>query len=88
MADPRQDPEHADDGPPADELADFAVVPDPRLAGRVQRSINRHLLAADALELSFDVLVRTTWTHLRVMIESFPRARRGPGTSARENSDE
>lgn len=88
MDDPRPDPERADDGPPAAELADFAVAPDPRLAGRVQRSINRHLLLADALELSFDVLVRTTWTHLRAMIESFPGAPRGPGTPARENRDE
>lgn len=68
------------------ELADFSVAPDAALAGRVTRSINRHLLAADALELSCDIFVRTAWSHLRTLIESFPGLGRDPGEAPEEPS--
>lgn len=83
MSEERRDGEPGDLGPVAGVLADFTVVPDEQLAGRVRRAINRHVLLADALELSFDVLVRTTWDHLRTVIESFPGT-----TAARDESGE
>lgn len=55
---------------PIAELGAFAVDADPELPGRVQRAINRNVLASDALELSLAGLVATVWGFVRMLLES------------------
>ena len=61
-----------DTGPPIEQLQNHAVEPDPDLTGRVRRSINRHLLAADSVEFSLSVLMKTAWSYLEALLEAWP----------------
>lgn len=63
-------------GAPVRELADFDLDPDPELPGRVQRSIQRRIFAADSLDFSFTVMLTTFWDYLRALMESV--GERGP----------
>lgn len=60
------DPEDA----PVRELADFTLDPDPELPGRVQRSIQRRIFAADVLDFSVTAMVATFWDYLGALMEA------------------
>ncbi len=57
-------------GPPAAELADFSEPPDPALRGRVRRSINRRLLAADAVDFGLGAMLAAAWHYVLALIEA------------------
>ena len=57
-------------GEPVVELRDLALDPDPELPGRVHRSIQRRVFAADTLDFSLTMMFSTFWEYLRVMMES------------------
>lgn len=63
-------------GEPVRELADFGLDPDPELPGRVQRSIQRRIFAADSLDFSLTVMLSTFWDYLRALMETV--GERGP----------
>ena len=58
-------------GRPVDGLNGFVVDADERLPGRVGRSINRRLLAADAADFSLSVFFRTIWEYVTVAMDVF-----------------
>ncbi|PID78777.1 hypothetical protein CSB20_13430 [bacterium DOLZORAL124_64_63] len=64
--------------PPIEELADFGLPQDPEFSGRVQRSLNRHLLVGDALEFSLDIFQKTLWEYLKTAVEAWPGRNREP----------
>lgn len=66
-----QDDEMGQDQP-IEELKDHTVDLNPDLGGRVHRSINRRSLAADSLDLSVNMFLRTVWTYTQAMFESLP----------------
>lgn len=70
----RDDIESRDGDPAADaplrELAEFDLEPDPELPGRVQRSIQRRIFAADSLDFSLTVMLATFWDYLRALMEA------------------
>ena len=55
---------------PVLELAAFGLDPDPELPGRVQRSIQRRMFAADSLEFSVTAMVATFWDYLCALMEA------------------
>ena len=84
MADDRPDGPAGppDDDTPLAEVRDLRVAPDPDLAGRVQRDINRRTLAADSLDFSFNVMLATFWEHVRSLIDVWPGSDAGSGDDA------
>ncbi len=56
-------------GTPISELADFANPADEVLPGRVKRSINRHLLVADSLDLNLGAMLATAWHFIEIILE-------------------
>lgn len=61
-----------DTGLPIAELNDHTLEPHPDLGGRVRRSINRRSLAADGLELSLNMMLKTVWEYVQTILESLP----------------
>lgn len=58
---------------PIEELKTFSMASPPDLQGRVQRDINRRMLAANGLEFSFTVMLQTFWEHLCFLLDAFPK---------------
>jgi len=58
--------------PPIEELKDLIVDEDPEFSGRVNRSLNRHLLVGDSLEFSLEIFQKTMWEYLKTMVEYLP----------------
>lgn len=56
--------------PPVSELRDLALDPDPELPGRVRRSIQRRIFAADSLDFSLTMMFATFWDYLRTLMEA------------------
>jgi len=64
--------------PPVEELAEFGLPADPGFSGRVERSLNRHLLVGDSLEFSLDIFQKTVWEYLKTAVEAWPARKQGP----------
>ena len=65
------DPE-TPDVPPITDLGSHTVDVDPDLRGRVHRSINRRVLAADTVDFSLKVLALTAWDYLKAVFDLLP----------------
>lgn len=61
---------------PIEELKDFVLDEDPEFTGRVNRSLNRHLLVGDSLEFSLDIFQKTMWEYLKSMVEIWPASQK------------
>ncbi len=64
--------ENQDTGQPIQELKDHTLDVHPDLGGRVHRSINRRSLAADSLEFSVNMMLKTVWEYVQTVLESLP----------------
>lgn len=65
------DPEDLELGEPVGELRLLAESATPGFLGRIRNSINRRLLAAEAVDFSFTALFQTFFEYLKAMIEAF-----------------
>ncbi len=63
---------HNEKEPPIKELNDFTLEDNPGFTDRVNRSLNRHLLAGDSLEFSLEIFQKTMWEYLKTMVEHLP----------------
>ena len=76
-----------DTGQPIEELKDHTLDPHPDLGGRVKRSINRRSLAADSLEFSVNVMLKTVWEYVQTVLESLPGLK-NPGGEENQDKEE
>jgi hypothetical protein len=79
--------EELDTGRPIAELKDHTLDPHPDLKGRVKRSINRRSLAADSLEFSVNVMLKTIWEYVQTALESLPGVKKTAGDQNRGEED-
>lgn len=66
---------------PVRDLGEFTLPASEELAGRVHRSINRRVLAADTLDFSLRAMILTVWDYFKAIMEAFP----GPKPPDQEN---
>ncbi|MCP4291135.1 MAG: hypothetical protein GY780_04805 [bacterium] len=57
---------------PIAELKDFTLSDDQELPGRVNRSLNRHLLVGDSLHFSLDIFQKIIWEYTKNLVEIWP----------------
>lgn len=76
-----------DTGQPIQELKDHTLDPHPDLKGRVRRSINRRSLAADSLEFSVNVMLKTVWEYVQTALESLPGVKNSDGADNQDKED-
>lgn len=74
--------ENISTGQPIEELREHNLEVHPDLEGRVRRSINRRSLAADSLELSLNMMLKTVWEYVQTLLESLP------GTKNQESANQ
>ncbi len=68
----------ADNEAPVTELTGFTDPAAQELPARVRRSINRHLLLADSLDLTLGAMLATAWHFLQTLLDALDRTEANP----------